>query len=125
MIKVFEDEKEEAAAATQNEHAFGRRAMEVQILDAFTIQSQPRLDVCILGVSSSAVRIPPLDFAGAFLIDLRQQRPKRQAKNGALRSAPAAPVTQRLGKFADFTEKFHFKNRGIVGQPLRLPTTTK
>jgi hypothetical protein len=77
--------------------------MEFQILHAFPIQSQPRLDVCVLGVARTGIRVSLLDFAGAFPIYLRKHRTKRHAKNGALRSAPAAPVGQRLGKFENLT----------------------
>jgi hypothetical protein len=81
--------------------------MEVQILHPFAIQTQPGLDVCVLGVARSGIRISLLDFASAFLIDLRQHRPERDAKNGALRPAPAAPVRERLGKLEDLTGYFH------------------
>src|SRR5206468_1056399 len=62
-----------------------------------------RLDVCVLGVARGRIRVSLLDFAGAFPIDLRQHRTKRHPENGALRSAPAAPVGQRLGKFENLT----------------------
>src|SRR5215472_13435952 len=110
MTEVLQDEQKESAAATQVEHAFGRRAMEIQILHTFTIQSQPRLDVCVLGVACRGIRMLLLNFARAFRIDLRQHRLKRHSKYGALRSAPAAPVGQRLGKLEDLTRKLHSKN---------------
>jgi hypothetical protein len=85
--------------------------MEVQILHPLAIQSQPGLDVCVFGVAGSRIRIALLDFARAFLVNLRQHRPERDAKNGALRSAPAAPIRQRLGKLEDLMRNFHSKNR--------------
>ena len=85
--------------------------MEIQILHPFAIQSQPRLDVCVFSVTGGGIRIPLLDLASAPLIDLRQHRAERDAKNGALRSTPAASVRQRLGKLEDLTRNFHSKNR--------------
>ena len=82
--------------------------MEVQILHAFPIQSQPWLDIRVLGIARLRIRITLLDFAQTFLIDAGQQGPKRDAKKGALRSAPATLVSQRLGKFEEFMGQFHF-----------------
>src|SRR5438046_6166883 len=105
MAKVFEDEQEKSASATEIEHTFGCRAMEFQILRAFPIQSQPRLDVCIFGISCSRVCISLLDLAGAFAIDLRQHWLKRDTENASLRPAPAAPVAQRLCKLENLAGK--------------------
>ena len=107
MTQILQDEQKESAAATQVEDAFGRRAMKIQILHPFTIQSQPRLDVRVFGVARRGIRIPLLDFTSAFLIDLRQHRLKWDAKNGALRPAPAASVRERLGEFEYFPRYFH------------------
>src|SRR5438552_1343639 len=99
--------------------------MELQVLNALPSESQPRLDVRVLGVSSSGILIPLLNFAGTCLIDFRQHWLKRNAKNRALRSAPAALVGQRFGKLQKFSGKFHLEDRSIVEQPLRLPTVAK
>src|SRR5437899_5430224 len=98
--------------------------MEVQVLDAFPIQSQPRLDVGVFGITRGGVRVSLLDFPSALLIDLRHHRPERHPKNRSLGPAPAAPVHQRLGKFENLTRKLHSLSVRIriVGQPLRLPT---
>src|SRR5262245_2999070 len=103
--------------------------MKIQILHPFAIQSQPRLNVCVFGVTGGGIRISLLDFASAFLIDLRQHRPERDAKNGALRPAPTAPVRQRLGKLYDLSGYFHSKIDKLYGnssgcqpwQAMRLP----
>src|SRR5438105_5386968 len=107
MAEVFEDEQEKSSPATEIEHTLGGRAMQFQILHPFPIQSQPRLNVCVFGVSRSGIRVSLLNFPGAFAIDLRQYRLKRYTKNRALRPAPAASVRERLGKFEDLTRKFH------------------
>src|SRR5216117_673017 len=85
--------------------------MEFQILHAFPIQSQPRLDVCIFGISCSGVCISLLDLAGAFAIDLRQHWLKRHMENGSLRPAPAAPVAQQLCKLENLARKLHLWRR--------------
>src|SRR6266699_3114625 len=82
--------------------------MEFQILHAFPIQSQPWLDIRVLGIARLRIRITLLDFAQTFLINAGQQGPKGYAKNGALRSAPATLVSQWLGKFEQFMRQFHF-----------------
>jgi hypothetical protein len=107
MTEIFQDEQKESAAAPQVQHTFWRRPMEIQILHPFAIQTQPGLDVRVLGVPRSGIRISLLDFASPFAIDLRQHRPEWDAKNGALRPAPAAPVRQRLGKLENLTGYFH------------------
>src|SRR5438105_14897410 len=81
--------------------------MEFQILHAFPIQSQPWLDIRVLGIARLRIRITLLDFAQTFLIDPGQQGRKRDAKKGALRSAPASLVSQRLGKFEEFMGEYH------------------
>jgi len=81
MTKPFEDEQEKSASTTEIKHAFWRRSMELQILHAFSIQSQPGLDVCILGVSHRQAGIALLNLAQTFLIDLCPHRPQWQAKN--------------------------------------------
>jgi len=48
------------------------------------------------------------------VIDACPHRPKRQSKNGALRSAPRAPVRQRMRKFADLPVKLNFKKSKII-----------
>src|SRR6266536_2032100 len=111
MAEVFEDEQEKSASATEIEHTLGCRAMEFQILHAFPIQSQPRLDICIFGISCSGVCISLLDLAGAFAIDLRQHWLKRHTENGSLRPAPAAPVAQRLCKLENLAGKLHLWRR--------------
>src|SRR6266403_2208901 len=85
--------------------------MEFQILHAFPVQSQPRLDICIFGISCSGVCISLLDRAGAFAIDLPQHWLKRHRENGSLRPAPAAPVAQRLCKLKNLTGKLHLWRR--------------
>src|SRR6266699_2244199 len=96
--------------------------MELQILHAFPIQSQPRLDVCVLGVARSGIRVSLLDFAGAIPLDLRQHRTKRHAKNGALRSAPVQRVGQRLSQFGELPTQFHWIVRSTEGEAMRLTT---
>jgi hypothetical protein len=81
--------------------------MEFQILHAFPIQSQPRLDVRVFGVAGRRISIALLDFARASLIDFREHRPKWNAKNRALCPTPATTVSQWLGKFENFSGKFH------------------
>src|SRR5437763_10135803 len=127
MAEILEDEQEKSASTTEVEHAFGRRAMEVQVLHPFPIQSQPRLDVCVFRVARSRIRILLLNFASTFAIDVLQHRRKRNAKHRPLHSAPATIVGQRLSKLENFTRNFHscFVQIRIVGQPLRLPTTTE
>ena len=83
--------------------------MEIQILHPFAIQSQPRLDVCVFGVTGGGIHIALLDFARAFPIDVRQHWRERNAKKRALRPAPAPPVRQRFGKLQDLTRNFHFR----------------
>src|SRR5215831_11767887 len=107
MAEVFEDEQEKAAAAAEVEHAFRRGAMEVQVLHPFPIQSQPRFNVCVFGVSGGGIRVSLLDFASAVVIDLRYHRPKGHPKNRSLRPAPAPPICQRLGKLENLTRKLH------------------
>src|SRR5258708_7808295 len=85
--------------------------MEFQILRAFPIQSQPRLDICVFGISCSGVCISLLDLAGAFAIDLRQHWLKRDTEKGSLRPGPAAPVAQRLRKLENLTGKLHLWRR--------------
>src|SRR5205823_10692597 len=101
--------------------------MEVQLLYPHPIQSQPRLDICVFGVTRSRIRISLLNFARTFAIDVLQHRRKRNAKDRPLHSAPATMVGQRLSKLENFTGNFHsrFVRTRIVGQPLRLPTTTE
>src|SRR5437762_8833998 len=82
--------------------------MEIQILHPLAIQLEPRLDVCVFRITCGGIRISLLDFSRASPIDVREHRLKRDAKKGALRSAPAAPVRQRLGELEDFTRDFHF-----------------
>src|SRR5262249_23800937 len=81
--------------------------MKIQILHAFTIQSQPRLDICVFSVARSAIRISLLDLPCAFPVDLRKHCLERYAKNRALRSTPAAPVGQRLCELEDLAGEFH------------------
>jgi hypothetical protein len=81
--------------------------MKIQILHAFTIQVQPRLDLCVFGVAGTGIRISSLDLSRAVPIDLRKHRLERDAKNRALRSAPAAPVSQWFGELEDFAGEFH------------------
>src|SRR5690349_7666850 len=107
MAEVFEDEQEKSAATAEIEHAFRRRAMQAQVLHPFPIQTQPRLDVRVFGVTRGGCRISLLDFPSAFLVDLRHHRRERLAKNGPLHPAPAAPVCQRLRKLENLTRKLH------------------
>src|SRR5918996_3416173 len=109
VAKVLQDEQEESASTTEVENTFGRRAMKIQILHAFTIQSQPRLDICIFGIARCGIRISLLDLSCAVPVNLREHWPERHAKKRALRSAPAAPVGQLLGEFEDFAGELHFK----------------
>src|SRR5262245_50253319 len=81
--------------------------MKVQILYAFTIQSQPWLDICVFSVARTGIRISLLDFSCAAPIDLRKHWLKWHAKNRPLRSAPAAPVSQWLGELEDLAGQFH------------------
>src|SRR5262245_20208290 len=81
--------------------------MKIQILHAFTIQLQPRLDICVFSVAGSGTRISLLDLSCAFPVDPRKHCPKRHPKNRALRSTPAAPVGQRLGELEDLAGEFH------------------
>ena len=83
--------------------------MEIQILHPLAVQLEPRLDVCVFRVTCGGIRISLLDFARAFPIDVLEHWLKRDAKNGALRSAPAAPVRQRIGELEDLTGKLHSK----------------
>src|SRR4030095_526099 len=106
VAESLQDEQEESASAAKVEDTFGRRAMKIQILHAFAIQSQPRLDICVFSVARSGIRISLLDLSGAVPIDLRKHWLERHAKNRALRPAPAAPVGQWLGKLKDFAGKF-------------------
>src|SRR5262249_60402032 len=96
VAKGLQDEQEESASATEIENAFGPRAMKIQILHAFTIQSQPRLDICVFSIARRGIRISLLDLSCACPIDLRKYWLERHAKNRALRSAPATPVGQWL-----------------------------
>src|SRR5215471_11041918 len=84
--------------------------MEIQILHSLAVQLEPRLDVCVFRVTCGGIRISLLNFSRALPIDVREHWPKRDAKKGALRSAPAAPVRQRLGKLVDLTGEFHLKS---------------
>src|SRR5947207_13863940 len=95
--------------------------MKIQILHAFTIQSQPRLDICVFSVARSGIRISLLDLSCAVPVDLRKHWLERHRKNRALRSAPAAPVGQWFGELEDLTRQFHSENRLTVVQPLMLP----
>jgi len=81
--------------------------MKIQILHAFTIQSQPRLDVCVFSVAGSGIRISLLDLACALRVKLRKHRLERHGKNRASRPAPAAPISQRVGEFEDLAGQFH------------------
>src|SRR5204863_1641587 len=119
--KVPQDKQKESASATEVEDTFGLQAMKIQILYAFTIQSQPRLDICVFSVTRSGVRISLLDLACAVAVDLRKHWLEGYAKNRALRSAPAAPVGQWFSELEDLTRQFHSENRSSLGQPLRLP----
>src|SRR5262245_7522635 len=109
MAEVLQDEQEESASAPQVENTFGRRAVKIQILHAFTIQSQPRFDICVFSVSRSRICISLLDLSCAIPIDLCKHRFERHPKNRALRPAPAAPVGQWLGEFEDLLGQFHSK----------------
>src|SRR4029453_17089038 len=92
VAKILQDEQEESASATEVENTFGGRAMKIQILHAFTIQSQPRLDICVFSVAQGRIPISLLDLSCAVPVDLRKHWLKRHAKNRALRPAPAASV---------------------------------
>src|SRR5438067_3899819 len=107
MPEVLEDEQEKSAATAEVENAFGTRALEVQILYPLPIQSQPRLDICVFGVTRSRIRISLLNFARTFAIDVLQHRRKRNAKDRPLHPAPATMVGQRLSKLENFTGNFH------------------
>src|SRR4029453_13944673 len=89
--------------------------MEFQILPAFAIQSQPRLDVRVFGVSSRGIRIALLDFSGAPFIDFSQHWLKGNGKNRGLGSSQTTPVGQRLGKFQNLSRKFHLKIDELYG----------
>lgn len=89
--------------------------MEIQILHPLAVQLEPRLDVCVFRVTCGGIRISLLNFSRAFPIDVREHWLKRDAKNGALRSAPAAPVRQRIGELEDLTGKLHFKIDELYG----------
>ena len=92
VAKILQDEQKESASATEVENTFGFRAMKIQILHAFPIQSQPRLDICVFSVARSGIGISLLDLSCAVPVDLRKHWLERHAKNRALRPAPAAPV---------------------------------
>src|SRR5262249_56113330 len=81
VAEVVEDEKGESTAATEVENTFGRRAMKIQILHAFAIQTQPRLDICIFSITRSRIRVSLLDLSRAVPVDLRQHWLERHAKN--------------------------------------------
>src|SRR5215468_10104747 len=81
--------------------------MEIQILHAFTIQPQPRLDICVFSIARSGIRISLLDLSCPFPVDLRKHWLERHAENRALCPAPAAPVRKWFGKLQDLTGKFH------------------
>src|SRR5262245_558724 len=83
--------------------------MKVQILYAFTIQSQPWLDICVFSVARSGIRISLLDFSCAAQVDLRKHWLKWHAENRPLRSAPAAPVSQWRGELEDLAGQFHLE----------------
>jgi hypothetical protein len=83
--------------------------MEFQILNTFPIQSQPRFDVRVLGISSRGIRIALLNFSGAFVSDVRKDGLKRKTKNRALSSTPTALIGQWLRKFEDLSGKLHLK----------------
>ena len=78
--------------------------MQLQVLDSLTIHAQPMIDVAILFTG-----VTFLNFAESVLIDAGENWPKWQAKNGTLRSAPAAPVGQWIGELEDLAGKLHFK----------------
>ena len=92
--------------------------MEIQILHPFAVQLEPRLDVCVFRVACGGIRISLLDFSRAFPIDMREHWLKRDAKNGTLRSPPAAPVRERIGELEDFTGKLHSKIDELYGNCL-------
>ena len=116
MTKSFQNEQEKSASAAEIEHALRRRAMQLQILHAFAIQAQPGIHVRVFGVPGGQAGVALLYFAQTLAIDACPQPPKRQAKNGALRSAPCAPVRQGMCKLADLTVKLHL--RDCVDGPL-------
>ena len=110
MTKPFQDEQEKSTSAAEIEHALRRRAMQLQILHAFAIQAQPGIHVRVFGVPGGQAGVALLYFAQTLAIDACPQPPKRHAKNGALRSAPRAPVSQGMHKLADLTVKLHSKD---------------
>src|SRR5262245_47019825 len=83
VAKILQDEQEESASATKVEHTFGGRAMKIQILYAFTIQSQPRLDICVFSVAHGRIRISLLDLSCAVPVDLRKQDRKSTRLNSS------------------------------------------
>jgi hypothetical protein len=101
VAKILQDKQEESTSTTEIENTFGFRAMEIQILHAFAIEFQPRLDICVFRVSRSGIRISLLDLSGALTVDLREHWFERHRKDRALRSAPTTPVGQRLRELED------------------------
>jgi hypothetical protein len=72
--------------------------VQFQILDAFTIDPQPLVDVGVL-----RPLIAFLNFAQPILVDPGKHWPKRQSENGALCASPGAPVTFSTQQFAEFS----------------------
>src|SRR5258707_1020033 len=81
--------------------------MEIQILHTFTIQFQPRLDICVFSVARSGIYISLLHLSCALPVDLREHWLERHAKNRPLRSAQGPPVGQWLGELEDLAGQFH------------------
>ena len=82
--------------------------MQLQVLDSLTIHAQPMIDVSILFTG-----VTFLNLSEPVLIDAGENWPKWQAKNGTLRSAPAAPVSFAAHQFRDFSVELHFSAAAI------------
>src|ERR1043166_5393994 len=102
MVESFEDEQEITAPATEIENALGRTAVQLQILDSFTIHSQPMIDVGIF-----FTRMEGLNFSQLILIGPRHYRSQRQSKDRALGPAPGAPIGFAANQFSGLAREFH------------------
>ena len=102
MIESLQDEQKKSATAAEVEDVLWRCAMQFQILDSFAIYPEPMIDI---GVFRASVALR--NFAQTILIDAGEHRPEWQAKDGALRAPPTAPITFTTEKLTKFSGQLH------------------
>src|ERR1700674_1141880 len=116
VAEMLEDEKKEAAAATQIEHGERRRVMQFQVLRPHDVETQPSFYVGVFRVVRIRGGLRRLDLGQTRLVDLRVKRRERDRMNGTLGPAPGPAIGQRLRELRDFVGKPH-----VSGSQMKMP----